>query len=412
MAGRPRTPIGSWGDITVITTRTGNKEARARFRDADGKLRLVSARGRSETAAKRALMDKLTARSAATASSTGGITPATTIAQLCPYWLKRKDGLRPQSRDDYEQTITGTIIPALGDITVEEITPGRIARFLEAVPAGVRPRARTILSQAFALAVSHDAIPDNPVTKLPKKHTPDTDIVILPPEDLVELRHGVTQWQAGTLNDKGQKCELDGRSVGRGHDLLWFVDILLATGCRPGEIAALRWCDIDLEAETPTALVGATMVSIKGVGLIRQPFTKASDIRLLSLPPYAVQTLAEIRKAQLDPHDEAPVFSTADGKHRDPGTIRNQWRRARRAAGRGDLKRFDWVDFRVMRRTVATLIDEMAGDEEASAQLGHASVGMTRKHYIAARAAKAPDLTAILERFARPGSDDPNARAS
>lgn len=401
MAGRPRTPIGSWGDISVTTLPSGTFQARSRYRDADGRLRRVTASARSATAAKRSLQDKLAKRTATASTSADGVTSTTTVGELCPYWLTRKEKLRPQSKDDYFQTITGSITPQIGDITLEEITPGRIARFLESVPAGVRPRARTILAQAFALAVSHDAIADNPVTKLPRETSEPGEIQVLTPDQLVELRKGVTEWQSGKINDQGKEMvRADGRSAGRAHDLLWFVDILLATGCRPGEVAALRWCDIDLTADTPTVLIAATTVSVSGAGLVRQEVTKASDIRLLSLPPYAVQTLAEMRQAQFTPIGTAPLFPTADGKHRDPGNIRHQWRRARRAAGRGDSKRFDWVDFRVMRRTVATVIDRAGSDEDAAAQLGHASTAMTRKHYILAKAAQAPDLTEVLERFA------------
>lgn len=58
------------------------------------------------------------------------------------------------------------------------------------------------------------------------------------------------------------------------------------------------------------------------------------------------------------------------------------------------------VEFRTMRRSVAALADSVTGDEDAAAQLGHASTTMTRRHYIAAKATRAPDLTAILQRFA------------
>lgn len=167
-----------------------------------------------------------------------------------------------------------------------------------------------------------------------------------------------------------------------------------------GEIAALRWCDIDLDAATPTVTIAATMVWIKGEGLVRQEHTQARDIRELVLPPFAVQLLATMRATQMTPIGIAPVFSTADGGHRDPGNIRKQWRTARRAAGRGDVKKWDWVEFRTMRRSVATLVDSASGDEDAAAQLGHASTAMTRRHYIAAKAKRAPDLTAILQRFA------------
>ena len=68
MAGRPRTPIGTWGDINVRQVAEGTHEARARFRDPDGRLRLVSARGPSASAAKGALRDRLAARAEARAA--------------------------------------------------------------------------------------------------------------------------------------------------------------------------------------------------------------------------------------------------------------------------------------------------------------------------------------------------------
>lgn len=63
-------------------------------------------------------------------------------------------------------------------------------------------------------------------------------------------------------------------------------------------------------------------------------------------------------------------------------------------------------EFRTMRRTVTTLIDRTSGDTDAAAQLGHAATAVTRRYYIAARAASAPDLTEILERFSGAESGD------
>lgn len=401
MAGRPRTPIGTWGDINVRQVAEGTHEARARFRDPDGRLRLVSARGPSASAAKGALRDRLAARAATTAPAAGlGLT--TTITDLCATWIATKAGeILPQSIDDYEQTISSLIGPRIGEVTLIEATPGRIAKFLDGLPESQRVRARTILSQAFALALSHDAVAANPVRPLPKKRAPEPDVVVLTPAQFLELRAGVVDWMEVRIADDGRPVErVNLRSVGRAHDLLDFVDMLLATGARPGEIAALRWCDIDLDAATPTVTIAATMVYIKGRGLVRQEHTKARDIRELVLPPFAVQLLATMRAAQMTPIGIAPVFPTADGAHRDPGNIRKQWRTARRAAGRGDAEKWDWVEFRTMRRSVATLVDSASGDEDAAAQLGHASTAMTRRHYIAAKAKRAPDLTAILQRFA------------
>lgn len=399
MAGRPRTPIGTWGDISVRQVAEGAHEARARFRDPDGRLRLVSACRPSASAAKTALRHRLADR-AATASDAGGITP-TTIASLCAAWIATKTGkILPQSVDDYQQTISSLIIPRIGEVTLVEATPGRIATFLDGLPESQRVRTRTILSQAFALALSHDAVATNPVRPLPKKRTTAPDVVVLTPAQFLELRAGVVDWMEVRIDDDGHPVgRVNQRSVVRAHDLLDFVDMLLATGARPREIAALRWCDIDLDAATPTVTI-ATMVWIKGEGLVRQEHTKARDIRELVLPPFAVQLLATMRATQMTPIGIAPVFPTADGGHRDPGNIRKQWRTARRAAGRGDVKKWDWVEFRTMSRSVATLVDSASGDEDAAAQLGHASTAMTRRHYISAKAKRAPGLTAILQRVA------------
>lgn len=401
MAGRPRTPIGTWGDINVRQVAEGTHEARARFRDADGRLRPVSARGPSASKAKSNLRERLAAR-AATATAAAGLGPATTITDLCETWITKKAGdILPQSIDLYRQAITGLIGPRIGEITLIEATPGRIATFLDGTPDGQRGRCRTILSQAFALALSHDAVAANPVAPLPKKRAPAPAVVALTPAEFLELRAGVVDWMAGRINADGRPVErIDKRSIGRAHDLLDFVDMLLATGARPGEVAALRWCDIDLDAATPTVLIAATMVVIKGRGLYRQEHTKARDIRELVLPPFAVQLLASMRSGQMTPIGITPVFPTADGGYRSPANIRRQWREARAAAGRGDKEKWAWVEFRTMRKSVATLVDSMSGDEDAAAQLGHASTAMTRRHYIAAKATRAPDLTEILQRFA------------
>src|SRR5699024_5159046 len=99
---------------------------------------------------------------------------------LCAAWIATKTGeILPQSVDDYQQTISGLIIPRIGEVTLVEATPGRIATFLDGLPESQRVRARTILSQAFALALSHDAVATNPVRPLPKKRTTAPDVVVL-----------------------------------------------------------------------------------------------------------------------------------------------------------------------------------------------------------------------------------------
>lgn len=396
MAGRPRTPIGSWGNITVRETNTGH-EARARYRTRTGTLKLISARATSKTAARARLMEKLTQYREAEGHS--GITRHTTTGQLLQRWLADKTDVLPQTIDDYRQTITHDLTPQLGAITLEELTPGLIAAHLNTLPKGTYTRARSILTQALALALSHDAIPANPVTGLPRPRKTAPTVVIFPLDDLATLRTRIEKWINAEIDDNGHPTTPKTRQKGRAHQLGQFLDLLLATGCRTGELAAAQWHQFNTNTNPPTFTVNATMVWRKEHGLIRQTFTKTKLIRVLTLPPFAVTTLNEIKETTPYTQPTDPVFYTADGTHRDPAAIQRQWRRARKAAG------YPNAELRTMRRTVATLIERQAGDTYAAQQLGHTTTAMTQRHYIAAQAQHAPDLTAILQSLATQQTD-------
>lgn len=62
-AGRPRTPIGTFGVIATRARLNGNHVARARYRDWDGSNWLVQATGSSRAATERKLKQKLAERS-------------------------------------------------------------------------------------------------------------------------------------------------------------------------------------------------------------------------------------------------------------------------------------------------------------------------------------------------------------
>ena len=62
-------------------------------------------------------------------------------------------------------------------------------------------------------------------------------------EDLNAVRSAVDAWM--TKKRSGPKPNQDMPDI---------VDLLLATGCRIGEVLALRWTDIDLTATPPTVV--------------------------------------------------------------------------------------------------------------------------------------------------------------
>lgn len=60
--GRPPLPLGTFGKIGFVDQPNGQIQARAKFRDYDGRVRLVAKSGRSRAAAERALKAELTDR--------------------------------------------------------------------------------------------------------------------------------------------------------------------------------------------------------------------------------------------------------------------------------------------------------------------------------------------------------------
>jgi integrase len=396
---RPELPVGTWGKVRTEQLGPNRFRARTRFRDYDGKTRDVEASGNTRPSAERALTVKLRDR---TTPNDDEITRDTRIEALADLWLDHKaaeDTVTPQTLTSYISILRSRIRPALGSLRIREATVGRLDKFLRNLAQDhpdAAKSAKVVLSQMFGLAVRHGAIPVNPVRETGRLRKSRRKVVALTGEDLEAVREAIRVWQEPTPGKSGP------RHTG---DLADIVDIMLATGARIGEVLALRWADLDLSIERPTLTISGTLVSIKEQGVVRQDWTKSdAGYRRVVLPNFAVgMLLARKIAASENPNDA--IFTTRRGTWLSPNNVRRQWRQARAEA---DL---DWVVPHNFRKTVATLIDQEASTKSASAQLGHASEQVTRKHYIA-KPALAPDNSEILEKLgSRGGSEGPPPRS-
>jgi hypothetical protein len=132
--GRPRTPIGTFGDISYAKTATGQIRARTRFRDDDGQIRRVSATGPTRKAAERNLKEVLSQRT--TRAAYAELTPDSSFKQLVELWLEDLDlegKLAPSTRALYERNIRQLVMPVFEHYALREITVGRVDRFLKAL---------------------------------------------------------------------------------------------------------------------------------------------------------------------------------------------------------------------------------------------------------------------------------------
>lgn len=401
MAGRPPLPIGAYGSITTTELAPGRVRAQTWVRDYDGRRRRVERTGRTKTAATNALKTALANRDQ-TPGAYDQITPASTVEALAEAWLtgleeRVRDGkLRPQSLATYRSTVRQHVVPALGGYRLRELSTGRVERFYRSLTHGSATEAAKVLRMMLDIAIRHDAVTVNTAKQAKVPDGDDTEIAVLSVEELLDLRARVQLWLDGKIDDEGQP-----RKQGRGGpaprpDLIEIIDMLLATGLRPGELLATRWPDIDQQAKPMRLHVTGTLVFVTGSGIVRQdkPKTRAGE-RSVALPPFGEEIIRRRYKARWAGVRDDVVFPSSSLGYLDPNNLRRVWRSARHAAG------YDWVELRTMRRTVATVISDHDGIEAAAEQLGHEGTRITRKHYVARRPSTAPDLTATLQAFLR-----------
>ena len=111
---RPRTPIGTFGEIDFRTNPGGHVRARARVRDDDGQLRPVEATGSTRKAAERNLKEKLASRGTYSAGM-GELSADTPLPTLVEVWLEDlelEDRIAIITRDLYERDMRTLVLPA------------------------------------------------------------------------------------------------------------------------------------------------------------------------------------------------------------------------------------------------------------------------------------------------------------
>ena len=374
MAGRPQLDIGTYGKFGFVVRPPRCVEATAKFRDFDGRVRRVSRRGTTKAAAERALKKALADRRSAVGTD---VTPETRVTDLADEWLRRVDASDRAigTKQIYRGSVELHVRPAIGQLRVREVTVGVCDRALAAIAEHHGPSAaktaRAVLSGIMGLAARHDAVRSNPIRdtesiSVSAKRTPRALTV-------VEARGLSTR-----LRNLGRACELD---------LPDLVDFCLATGARIGEVLACRAETLDLDAGTWE--VNATIVRVKGAGLLIQPRPKtAAGWRVLALPPAAV---AMLRRRSEEPRLQAPdgvVFgSPAARSLRDPSNCAGDLQELRK---RPELAGYDWVTFHTFRKTVATRMDEAGcSAREIADQLGHSKPSMTQDVYLGRQVATA-----------------------
>jgi integrase len=291
--------------------------------------------------------------------------------------------LSPTTRDRYEGLLRIWIYPLLGDVKLSKLDTHRIDQLYghmasKGLAASSIRQAHSIVRKSLDQALRWDRLAGNPalLARPPRRHQ---NMRAMPQavESIQKFFRSVSE------QDEGMAA------------LIWLA---AATGVRRGEMCALQWRQVDLDAGellidqaaisvrkgSPTPI----LVDVRGrpaPGVLVKD-TKAHAERGLSLDPIAVEVMryhrgrcVELaRRFQAELRPEAYVFSPAvDGRRPwHPDTITHAFSRARVAAG---LEYFTMQGLRHW--MVTTLLAHNVGVRTAGGRAGHEDTSMTLRQY-------------------------------
>lgn len=310
----------------------------------------------------------------------------TTVAEWAAQWQRLNRHKAPTTKETDRAVLERHLLPRIGTVAIGAVTPIDIQSLVadwkdSYAPATVR-RYYGVVRAMFNAALAADVIGRSPCRGVKLPDVPETEHVILTPEQLDLLA-----------------TELPQR-----YRAMAYVGALL--GLRFEEVAGLRVSSIDLDRGCVS--VRETVTSAGGRVHIGPPKTPAAR-RTLSIP----KALAEILRDHVDTLDlsddpDPLLFSDAKGGPlRYSNYLRRVWNPARRRAGIPD------VGFHDLRRTAITAMVAAGVDvKTAQTRAGHSDPRMTLAVYAkATREGDQAAAEAVGEHFlgGRVSESDPHS---
>jgi len=308
------------------------------------------------------------------------VTPS--LADYSAAWLLTRrtrsgEPLKPRTVDLYQSLLDRQILPALGAKRVAHITADDVDEWY----ASLLPYAPTRRAHSYALLSSimrsassgrHQLIAENPcqiehATHVPRRFEPKPAT----PEQIAVI--------VENMPDKYRAL------------------ILLAAWCglRWGEVSELRRSDLDLKAMT--VRVERAVVWRKGQTTVGTPKSRAG-VRTIALPPNLRPALQRHLAAHAMPGADGLLFpNAARTGHLHVNTMSKTYHRARRVAGRPDLRVHD------LRHSAATMAAQVGATlAELMARMGHSTTkaAMVYQHVAEGRDRIIAEKMALLAELA------------
>ena len=281
-------------------------------------------------------------------------------------WLPhKKQHVRPGTYQTYSRFVNGHILPRLGQLNLNKLTPQILIQMYEDMQFGNRKLApqtikhiHRVLYDGMETAVKFGITKNNPLRYIKGPKVPRAEMRI---------------WTAAELQ---QFLEI----VKPTRYFVYFL-ILATTGMRRGELLALRWADIDLDAAKLTVRRSLSR-GYEGRFIIQEPKT-TSSIRTVALPQQTVAALRQHKIVQAKDKlatggkykDEGYIAQTQLGKLMNPQQLEEAWYKALKFMD----KKIRLHDLRHCHASL--LLQKGIHIKVVSERLGHSSVTITLDRY-------------------------------
>jgi integrase len=306
------------------------------------------------------------------------------LADYLREWLESRTHLKPSTRAGYSNAIESWIAPHVGDVRLCDVTPEAVTKLYRTLrEGGGRTRkgpkegrrlgvplaensvhkVHVVLTASLGYAAATGRLRSNPMTLIPKSDRPKQGS---------HHRDELRTWTAAEATAFLRSTEGDRYAP--------IFDLALNTGARRGELAGLRWEDIDLDAGTLAVRRNRVPVNWK----VEEGTPKSRRARVIDIDPETVAMLRRWRRAQLEERmawgeawtDSGYVFTREDGKPVHPESIGWHFERLVKKAGVPRLRLHD------LRHTHATLgLAAGVPPKVMQERLGHASIQITLDLY-------------------------------
>jgi integrase len=238
-----------------------------------------------------------------------------TVANYLRQWLGDDRELSPKTRERYVQLAEGQIIPHLGGVEMQKLRPAQIqewhgklirggSKVGEKLSSRTVGHAHRLLHKALARAVAAETLSRNVAGVIKPPKVVAKEVEILTAEQIKALLSGL-----------------------EGHWLHAIAVMALGSGARRGELLAVRWQDLDLDAAT--LRVERSLEETRGGLRFKEPKSKHGK-RTISLPSNLLEVMRVHKVRELEQRMATGartdlVFATIDGAPMSPDNLSRDW---------------------------------------------------------------------------------------